>query len=473
MKKNNKKEIKKKVINFAQKEYKNFGIVPSAREIDKKLNISFWSYFPKGMNELYKLCKFKFSPQQNRGRSKEKRREELENKILNYIRSKVKQSFYPTHDEINEKFKTNIPVSIKELYKQAGVQYKRDPNPFLRYAKEKKLTEIAEKLFSKSGYKIKTISIGPSKPNGADIVIEDKKRQLIPVEIKAYQKFGKIGQTKNSPYIRNEFLQLKRYIKNLSAPHGYLITSTDRKTFKSLPSNIKILFGKDLKKLLLQFKMYKELKDLDWIRDSSISYGKEEIYKKIQERILKYVSSKIKQGKYVSNDEIMDKFKINIESYFPGGMREIYKKFNIDVELVPNYRMSRKFDKEKFKERIIHFVKEENKKGHFPTYKEIQKKFSCLLGLYFPRGIREIAKLAGIKYNRKFATKTLEEKELIRNKIINYIKKQRQKEYSPKWREIEQKFKINILNYFKNMKEIYRASCREKEAALQRFMKSR
>lgn len=70
MKKNNKEEIKKKIINFAQKEYKKFGIVPSAREIDKKLNISFWSYFPKGMNELYKLCKFKFSPQQNRGREK-------------------------------------------------------------------------------------------------------------------------------------------------------------------------------------------------------------------------------------------------------------------------------------------------------------------------------------------------------------------------------------------------------------------
>jgi transcriptional regulator with AAA-type ATPase domain len=82
--------------------------------------------------------------------------------------------------------------------------------------------------------------------------------------------------------------------------------------------------------------------------------------------------------------------------------------------------MSRNFDKEKFKEKIISFVKEENKKGHFPTYKEIQRRFRCLVKLHFPGGIREIAKLAGIKYNRKFAAKTPEERESIREKIIKY-----------------------------------------------------
>jgi len=295
--------------------------------------------------------------------------------IIKYIRSQVQKGFYPTHDGINEKFHTNIRCSIKKLYELAGVSYKRDPNPFLRYKKEEKLTEIIKKLFPKLGCKIKSISIGPSKPKGADIIIEDEGKHLIPVEIKAFQKFGKIGHAKNSPYLRDEFLQLKRYIKNLQAPYGYLITSTDRKIFKKIPSNIKILFGRDLRKLLLQFKMYKELRDLDWIRNSSVSYGKKKVYKRIREKILEYVRKKIKQGKYVSSDEIMDKFKINVGTYFLGGIREIYKRLNIDVELIPNYRMSRNFDKEKFKQRIINFMKEENKKGHFPTYKEIQKKF--------------------------------------------------------------------------------------------------
>ena len=375
--------------------------------------------------------------------------------IIKYIQIQVKKGFYPTHDGINEKFHTNIRCSIRKLYELAEVEYKRDPNPFLRYKKEKLLVEIAKKLFTKLGYKIKSTSIGPSKPNGADIIIEDKGKRVIPIEIKAYQKFGKIGQAENSPYIRNEFLQLKRYIKNLHAPYGYLVTSTDQKTFKTIPSNIKILFGKDLKVLLLQFKMYKELRDLEWVRNSSISYGKENMYKKIHDKILKYVKNKLEKGKYVSRREIFKKFKVNPDSYFPGGAKEIYKKLGLDPELIPNYRMSRNFNKERFKKRIINHVKEENKKGHFPTYKEIQRKFRCLPKPCFPAGIREIAKLAGIKYYRKFATKTPEEREPIRQKIIKYAIQRLKRGFYPGYRDIESNFHINFQYYFKNPEELY------------------
>jgi len=162
--------------------------------------------------------------------------------------------------------------------------------------------------------------------------------------------------------------------------------------------------------------MYKELKDLEWIRNSSISYGKEKIYRKIHDKILEYVKKKWENGNYVSRKGILKKFRVNPDSYFPGGAKEIYKELGPDPELIPNYRMSRNFDKEKFNQRIITFVKEEIKKGHFPTYKEIQREFRCLVKLYFPGGIREIAKLAGIKYNRKSATKTPEEREAIKKK---------------------------------------------------------
>jgi len=522
--KKDKTRIRKKIVQFAKREYRKTGIVPSGREIEKEFNISFWSYFPKGMNTLYKLCGFTFSPIKNRReavyRGQEKRRglgsiiggrkriikyfkeqfkkgirptresigrkfsisletyfpgglrevyqtanislvgglrdrKELKEKILNYIRSKVKQGFYPGHDEINEKFQTNIQISIKKLFKQANVEYRKDPNPFLRYKKEKKLVDIVLKLFPKLGYRIKRTSIGPSGPNGADVIAEDNQKRVIPVEIKAYQKFGKIGQAENSPYIRNEFLQLKRYIKKLDSPYGYLVTSTDRKTFKTAPPNIQILFGKDLRKLLLRFKLYKEIKGLDWIRNSSISYGKEEAYKKIRNKILKYTAEKLKEGKYVSRREISRKFKVNPDSYFCGRTTGMYKQLNIDPELISNYRMSRNFDKEKFKRRIITFVKEEIKKGHFLTYKEIQGKFNCLPKLFFPGGIREIAKLAGIKYNRKFASKTPEEKELIRQKIIKYAIKKLRKGFYPGYRDIESKFQVNFQYYFKNPEELY------------------
>ena len=375
--------------------------------------------------------------------------------IIKYIQFKVKKGFYPTHSEINDKFHTKIEGSIRKLYKSARVEYKRDPNPFLRYKKEKLLVEIAKKLFTKLGYKIKSTSIGPSKPNGADIIVEDKRKRIIPIEIKAYQKFGKIGQAENSPYIQNEILQLERYIKDLKAPYGYLITSTDKKTFKTAPSNIKTLFAKDLKQMLTQFKMYKDLRNLDWIRNSSISYGKEKTYKKIQNKILKYTAEKWKRGKYVSRQEISKKFRVNPDSYFSGGTTGIYKKLNINPELISNYRMSRNFDKEKFKRRIITFVKEENKKGHFPIYKEIQRKFRCLPKLFFSGGIREIAKLAGIKYYRKFASKTLGEKELIRQKIIDYTKKKVRKGYHPGYRDFRKDLLVGPLNYFRCIKEIY------------------
>lgn len=441
---------RKKIIKYFRDQFKK-NILLTRKNIERKFSISLKTYFPKGMREVYQQANI---PLVRRLRD----RKELKEKIIKYIRTKVRKGFYPTHYEINEKFRTNIKESIRELYKLAGVEYKRDPNPFLRYKKEKKLVDIAQKLLSKLGYKIKSISIGPSKPKGADIIVEDHQKRLIPVEIKAFQKFGKIGQDSNSPYIRNEILQLKIYIKDLHASYGYLITSTDKKAFQKSPSNIKIIFGKDLKELLSRFKMYKELKDLEWISNSSISYRKEEMYKKIRKKILDYTAKKLENGKYVSRREIFKKFKVNPDSYFNGGMKEIYKALNIDVEMLPNYRMGRKFNKENLKNSIITFVKEEIKKGHFPTYKEIQKKFRCSVKLYFPGGIREIAKIAGIKYERKFATKTSEEKEFIKRKIIKYIKGQLEKGYYPGYRDFRKELQVDPLNYFAIIKEIYKAA---------------
>lgn len=388
------------------------------------------------------------------------------NEILAHLRlTYYRYKKYPTYDSIEEKFHTNLRtynLNIKKLYRLASISYKRDPNPFLRYRKERKLAEITEKLLIKFCYKIKRVSIGPSGAKGADIIVEDNHRRLIPVEIKAYQKFGKLGQDKHSSYRRNEILQLKRYIKNLHSPYGYLVTSTDRKTFKTIPSSIRVLFGEDLRKLLVQFKMYKELKTLEWIRNSSISYKKEEMYKKIHDQILTFVKKGIDRRRYISSDEIMRKFKVHVESYFPGGMRELYKEFNIDVETIPNYRMSRNFDKEKFKRRIIDFVKSENKeKGKIPTYKEIQREFRCLPKIYFRGGIREMARLAGIKYSRKFATKTPEERKLMRYKIIQYVKRKLRKGYYPGHRDLQKELFVAPLNYFDSIEEIYQKAGHE------------
>jgi len=158
----------------------------------------------------------------------------------------------------------------------------------------------------------------------------------------------------------------------------------------------------------------------------------------------------------VGEREIFKRFKVKPESYFPEGMRGIYKKLNMDPELIPNYRMSRRFNKRKFKQRIITFVKEEIKKGHFPTHKEIQRKFRCLIKLYFPGGIREIANLSGIKYNRKFANKTPEERRMMKNKILEYVKRKLKSGYYPTYRDIRTGFQIDFRNYFRNINAMYK-----------------
>jgi hypothetical protein len=100
-------------------------------------------------------------------------------------------------------------------------------------------------------------------------------------------------------------------------------------------------------------------------------------------------------------------------------------------------------------------MKEEIGEGHFPTHKEIQRKFRCLVKLHFPGGIREIAKLAGVRYNRKFATKTPEEKELIRQKIIKYAIQRLRNGFYPGYRDVDSEFHINFQYYFRNPEELY------------------
>lgn len=81
-----------------------------------------------------------------------------------------------------------------------------------------------------------------------------------------------------------------------------------------------------------------------------------------------------------------------------------------------------------------------------------------MISLYFSGGIREIAKLARIKYNRKFANKTPEEKELIKQKIIKYTKKKSRERYFPGYRDFRKGLFVQPLNYFNSIEEIYQNS---------------
>jgi len=386
----------------------------------------------------------------------------LKKEIFEYIRLEAAKGHYPTFMEIEVKFRTNMRThfsSIREAYWLADVPYKREPNPFIKYKKERKLACISVKIFQKMGYMIEKISIGP-RGSGPDIILKNRTGDLIPAEIKAYQKFGKIKDKQGdrfSRYFTNEIAQLLKYEAQLRSPYGYLVTSTNRKTFQHPDQKIRILFSKDIRKLLIEYGMERELRTLDWIRETTSLAEKEEKIKTMQIEIVNFVKKELEKGKYVSRRKIQAKFKTDLRSYFKS-MKDVYQAAGVDPYSLSHARMGGQIDKEILKKRIVRYVRRKAREGNYPTYKEIQRKFQCLPKLFFPGGIREIYELAGISYIKKFATKTPKEKKEMRQKIVNYIKTEAEKGHFPTWRNIQNKFRINILYYFRGMREIYAIS---------------
>lgn len=381
----------------------------------------------------------------------------IKQQIIKFVKKEVQRGRYPTYDYICQKFRTNIRThfnkGIAEIYKSANVTYIRDPNPFVLYKKEKLLTNIAIKFFKANGFKIESISIESNK-HGPDILISDKFGNVIPVEIKAYQKMGRIGADRK--YLRNEFEQIDKYVKKFDSTSGIIFTSTNRKECKTNPDNIKIIFEKEVREFLIKNSLRKEIKELNWILNSFASVSKEKNVKTIKESILKFVKSRNKKGVYTSKRLIEKKFRINVSSYFDS-IDEIYDKLDIDKSKFAASRMGGNVDKEKMRADILAYIRSEIKNGRKPTYKEIQKKFRCLPKIFFPGGIREIYSELGLRHDIKFSTKTESEKQQIRDKVIQYIKSECKKGNMPKFDEIEEIFKIGIPNYFNGgVVEVYR-----------------
>lgn len=333
------------------------------------------------------------------------------------------------------------------------------PDPFLKYEREQKLARIAVKIFQKMGYTIAKISIGP-RGSGPDLILKNKNGDSIPAEIKAYRKFGKIKWKQHdmfSRYFGDEIAQLLEYETQLKSPYGYLVTSTDRKTFQHVDQSIRILFSKDIRKLLIEYEMKEELRTLDWIRETPSLSSMDEKIRIMQNTIKDFVKKELERGKYVSKREIQAKFKIDLRSYFKS-MKDVYQAVGVDPYVLSHARMGGQIDKEILKKRIVEYIRRKAKEGNHPTYKEIQRRFQCLPKLFFSGGVREMYESAGISYTRKFATKTSEEKKEMRQEVVNYIRAEAKDGRFPTWRDIQRKFGISILHYFEGMREIYATS---------------
>ena len=122
-KKLDKETIKKEILNFVQKETKN-GNFPTYVKLRDQFKRDPENYFDGGMKEIYQCAGVKT------------KKEVMGEKILDYVRSSMRNHHFPSYDEICQTLHINLNVyfpSIVEVYKRAEINY---PHRVKRKAKK-------------------------------------------------------------------------------------------------------------------------------------------------------------------------------------------------------------------------------------------------------------------------------------------------------------------------------------------------
>lgn len=138
----------------------------------------------------------------------------------------------------------------------------------------------------------------------------------------------------------------------------------------------------------------------------------------IRKDIINLIRSENKKGKQLTRREIESRFKIGIVNYF-NNLREAYR--YAGVEFRPRFAAKTKEEKEKTRHVVLSYIKNKIKtERYFPDIQELKRKFHIGIEYYFPRGIKEIIKKAGLKKEKFNAFWRLEkERKLV--KIAQYI----------------------------------------------------
>jgi hypothetical protein len=110
-----KETIKKEILNFVKKEAEN-SYFPTYAKLCTQFKRDPENYFKGGMKEIYQCAGVKT------------KKEVMREKILDYVRSSVRNNHFPSYDEINKTFHLNLDtyfISIIDVYKKAGIHYPR------------------------------------------------------------------------------------------------------------------------------------------------------------------------------------------------------------------------------------------------------------------------------------------------------------------------------------------------------------
>src|SRR3989344_623211 len=136
-------------------------------------------------------------------------KEILRKELIDYVKDESIKNHYTSTREIRNMFRVELNKlfrgGIKELYTFANVEYKLAPNQELKYKKAYLLNEVVIKTLLPQ-LKLKLIKSRAVNENGIDILAEDNNRNLIGIELKAYNKFEMIKS--------KDINQIMRFIKN-------------------------------------------------------------------------------------------------------------------------------------------------------------------------------------------------------------------------------------------------------------------
>ena len=111
--------------------------------------------------------------------------------------------------------------------------------------------------------------------------------------------------------------------------------------------------------------------------------------------VIDYVKNEIKRGRHPSYKELQDKYNI---SYFGINLGTIYSNLNINFLHIPKKRPTA--CNEILKKELIDYVKNEIQDGHYPSRREIEKKFRVHISVLFGN-IENLYISAGSRYIQK------------------------------------------------------------------------
>lgn len=123
--------------------------------------------------------------------------------------------------------------------------------------------------------------------------------------------------------------------------------------------------------------------------------------KEVRRKIINYVKEELNKNRFPGKREIQRRFNIRFYDYFDS-IANIYEFSEIGVLKNPYLRRNPKI-KGMIKENMIRYIRDSLERGHRPTVEDIRKRFRSGIEAYFPKGIMQLYREAGIDLNNTFS----------------------------------------------------------------------